>query len=136
MIFPFFVTFSRIIDYPEIGWDFFHSVRYPISINILLCFPPDSTARHLCTLNGRFTQPNNRDLVFNVQLLGCSETYFILKETDINYDMRPLRKYLMGILPIVSAVTLSTAHEKLIVTGTFRSLHFPLRESDPELNSF
>jgi hypothetical protein len=41
----------------------------------------------------------------------------------------------MGVFLIVSAVTSSTAHEKLIGSATFKSLHFPLRESDQELKS-
>jgi len=135
VIFLFFVTFSRIIEYPEIVYDFFHLVRYLISTTILLCSPPDSTARHRCTLQGYFTHPNNRDLVFSVQLLACSEMYFILKEIDMNYDMRLFWRYLMGIVPVMSAAMSSTAHEKLIVAANFRSLHFPLRESDQELNS-
>lgn len=100
MVFLFFLNFSRIIEYPENGYDFFHSVRYLISINILICFPPDSTARQLCTLYGYSTQPTNRDLVFSVQLLGCSEMYFILKEIDMNYDMRPFWRYLLDIFPM------------------------------------
>jgi hypothetical protein len=41
----------------------------------------------------------------------------------------------MGVFPIVSAVTSSTAHEKLIGTATFRSLHFAVREIDQELHT-
>jgi hypothetical protein len=41
----------------------------------------------------------------------------------------------MGIFPILSAVTSSTAHENLIGSATFKSLHFPLRESGQELKN-
>jgi len=58
-----------------------------------------------------------------------------LKEIDVNYDMKSFWGYLMDIFPFFSAVTSSTAHEKLIGTATFRSLHFPLRGTDQELNS-